>query len=180
MASENKPLGNDEINSIIEKHMPLIIKSISGTTGRYVSIENDEEFSIGLLAFTEALERYNEDKGAFPSFAKLVISSRVKNHLMKEKKNSYNISFEELAETGIEIEEGKSEKEDLGILKEEIEKFKKELKEFNITLEELADKSPKHEDTRKNAIGISKKVSKDEPITDYIFTKKRLPIKQIS
>lgn len=180
MASENKPLGNDEINSIIEKHMSLIIKSISETTGRYVSIENDEEFSIGLLAFTEALERYNEDKGAFPSFAKLVISSRVKNHLMKEKKNSYNISFEELAETGIEIEDGKSEKEDLGILKEEIEKFKKELKEFNITLEELADKSPKHEDTRKNAIVISKKVSKDEPITDFIFTKKRLPIKQIS
>lgn len=180
MAFENKPLGNDEVNLIIEEYMPLILKTISETTGRYVSIENDEEFSVGLLAFTEAVERYDEEKGIFSSFAKLVISSRVKNHIIKEKKNNINISFDELAEMGIEIEGKDESEEDNEILKEEIEKFKKELKDFNITLEDLAEKSPKHEDTRKNAIGISKKVSKDEPMTNFIFTKKRLPIKRIS
>ena len=54
-----------DIDSLIEKHMPFIIKSISDTTGRYVSCENDEEISIGLLAFNEAIERYDNDKGHF-------------------------------------------------------------------------------------------------------------------
>ena len=116
MAFENKPLGNDEVNLIIEEYMPLILKTISETTGRYVSIENDEEFSVGLLAFTEAVERYDEEKGIFSSFAKLVISSRVKNHIIKEKKNNINISFDELAEMGIEIEGKDESEEDLSLI----------------------------------------------------------------
>lgn len=64
--------------------MPLIIKTVSSITGRYVSVKNDDEFSIALMAFKEAVDKYYENKGIFSSFAKLVISSRVKNHLVRE------------------------------------------------------------------------------------------------
>lgn len=64
--------------------MPLIIKTVSSITGRYVSVKNDDEFSIALMAFKEAVDKYDENKGIFSSFAKLVISSRVKNHLVRE------------------------------------------------------------------------------------------------
>jgi RNA polymerase sigma factor len=48
---------NTDVNELIEKHMPFIIKSISDVTGRYVSCENDEELSVGLLGFHEAIEK---------------------------------------------------------------------------------------------------------------------------
>ncbi len=44
----------------IEKHIPFIISCISKFTGRYVSIENDDEYSIGMMAFVEAIEKYKE------------------------------------------------------------------------------------------------------------------------
>ena len=64
-------LGN--LNSLIERHMPFLIRTVSNFTGRYISVENDEEFSIGLLAFAEAVKRYEPDRGNFLSFAKLVM-----------------------------------------------------------------------------------------------------------
>ena len=52
---ENK-IKNTDINELIEEYIPFIIKTISKFTNRYVSIENDEEFSIGLVGFYEAVQ----------------------------------------------------------------------------------------------------------------------------
>ena len=51
-----------DINILIKEYMAFIIKTVSHVTGRYVCIDNDEEFSIGLLAFKEAvdLEEYKD------------------------------------------------------------------------------------------------------------------------
>ena len=100
-----------DIDSLIEKHMPFIIKSISDTTGRYVSYENDEEISVGLLAVNQAIERYDNDKGHFLSFAKLVISSRIKNYLKSENKHQHS-SFEYLVESRLSIKDEYVEKEE--------------------------------------------------------------------
>ena len=70
-------------NDFIEQSMPFIIKTTSSFLGRYVCTDNDEEFSIALIAFNEAIEKYNEDRGNFWAFAKLVIESRLKNNLRK-------------------------------------------------------------------------------------------------
>lgn len=174
-------LKQTDINILIESHMPFIIKTISKLTKRYVSIENDEELSIALLAFDEAVKKYSEDKGPFLPFAQLVISSRLKNHFKKESSKYLKVSLENLEEEGIQLsDELKNPVDDKDILIEEIESLKEEINSFGFTLDDLADEAPKHSDTRKNAISLSKKVSKDEPLTYFMFEKKRLPIKQIS
>ena len=70
-------------NDFIEESIPFIVKTTSSFLGRYVCTDNDEEFSIALIAFNEAIERYDEERGNFWSFAKLVIESRLKNNLQK-------------------------------------------------------------------------------------------------
>ncbi len=171
----------DNINDVIEEHIGFIINTISNVTGKYVSIENDEEFSIGLMGFLEALEKYDERKGAFISFAKLVIESRVKNYLIKESKNNNIVSIDKYNELGIDITNLISNPiEDKEELLNEIDKLKNELKLFKLTFEDLVDESPKHKDTRKNAINISEKASKDSEITTFLYSKKRLPIKNMS
>lgn len=174
-------LKETDINILIESHMPFIIKTISKITKRYVSIENDEELSIALLAFDEAVKKYSDDKGPFLPFAQLVISSRLKNHFKKERSKYLKVSLDNLEEEGIQLsDELKNPVDDKRLLIEEIESLKQEINSFGFTLDDLAEEEPKHSDTRKNAISISKKVSKDEPLTNFMFEKKRLPIRQIS
>jgi RNA polymerase sigma factor len=170
---------NTDVNELIEKHMPFIIKSISDVTGRYVSCENDEELSVGLLGFHEAIERYDNEKGHFLSYAKLVIGSRIKNYLKSENKHQHS-SLEDLLDKGLEIkDEYVEEKEDNGILLEEINKLKNEISSFGFTLEDLANEAPKQQATRMNAISLSEKISKEEELTSFMYLKRRLPIKRI-
>lgn len=170
---------NTSVNELIDKHIPFIIKSISDATGRYVSCENDEELSVGLLGFHEAIERYDNEKGHFLSFAKLVIGSRIKNYLKGENKHQHS-SLEELLDKGLEIkDEYLEQKEDNSILVEEINMLKAEISSFGFTLEDLANEAPKQQATRKNAISLSEEISKDEEFTSFMYVKKRLPIKRI-
>lgn len=172
---------NTDINALIEEYLPFIIKTISKFTNRYVSIENDEEFSIGLVAFHEAVQKYDNDKGPFMPFAKLVITSRLKNYFNKENQNKGHISIESLEEEGIKLEDSlKKPIEDKSSLLHEIDLLKEEINLFGFSLEDLVDEAPKHSDTRNNAIQLSEKISQDEPIMDFMYIKKRLPIKQIS
>ncbi|MGX7406078.1 hypothetical protein [Aerococcus urinaehominis] len=61
--------------------------------------------------------------------------------------------------------------------REEIEDWQDDLASFGISLDHLADQSPKHEDTRQRAINISEKSAGHPPITKPLYQKKRLPIK---
>jgi RNA polymerase sigma factor len=170
---------NTTVNGLIENHMPFIIKSISDVTGRYVSCENDEELSVGLLGFHEAIERYDNEKGHFLSYAKLVIGSRIKNYLKSENKHQHS-SLEELLDKGIDIKDEYFEpEEDNSILLEEINKLKNEISSFGFTLEDLVNEAPKQQATRKNAISLSEEISNDEEFTSFMYLKKRLPIKRI-
>ncbi|WP_315074435.1 RNA polymerase sigma factor SigI [uncultured Clostridium sp.] len=170
---------NTDVNELIEKHMPFIIKSISDVTGRYVSCENDEELSVGLLGFHEAIERYDNEKGHFLSFAKLVIGSRIKNYLKGENRHQHS-SLDELVDKGLDIKDEYFEpKEDNSILIDEINKLKNEISSFGFTLEDLVSEAPKQQATRKNAIILSEEISREEEFTSFMYLKKRLPIKRI-
>lgn len=181
---EVKTIKVEATEEFIEEHIPFIISCISKFTGRYVSIENDDEYSIGMIAFVEAIEKYKEKRGDFYAFARLVIESRLKNFFEKENKNSKNKSIEDYKEKGIDILETADNNEDLDLNREitidEIKKLKEEIDEFGFGFEELVNEAPKHKDTREKAIDISEKSSREKDITDFIFMKKRLPIKNMS
>ncbi|MCJ8342974.1 MAG: hypothetical protein MJH09_09040, partial [Cetobacterium sp.] len=105
----------------------------------------------------------------------------VKNYLIKENKKFDVVSIDFYNEIGIDINnilynpiEDKTE------LINEIQLFKEELSLFKLSIEDLIEEAPKHSDTRKNAINLSNKASKDSDITDFMYEKKRLPIKKIS
>lgn len=179
LVSFNKASTMDR-NDFIEQSMPFIIKTTSSFLGRYVCTDNDEEFSIALIAFNEAIEKYNEDRGNFWAFAKLVIESRLKNNLRKNARIA-DSSLEELTEGGMQIKDvGVTVDKTTSDLRDEILAFKKELEQFDITFEILAEKSPKHKDTRDRAIRIGYRVSDDGVLIEKVYEKKRLPIRDIS
>ncbi len=167
----------DNIDELVNNHFGFIVRKVSNITGRYVSVEDDDEFSIALSAFAEAVERYDEKKGNFLSFAGLVIESRIKTYLEQNNKYKNDLSLDELCENGKDFVEINNEKEDLI---EEINEFKEELFKFGLTLDDLVEKSPKHSDTRKRAIKIAETSSDEPQIVNLTYQKKKLPIREVS
>ena len=168
------------IEQLIAEHIPFIIKTISHLTGRYVTIGNDEEYSIALLAFEEAVKNYDDEKGSFLSYVRLVIESRLINYLKsKSVKNSQQtVSLDELYEKGIDFSNKEIKTDDT--LKEEISIYCKELHLFGLDLEMLADAAPKHRDTRNNAIDAAELSSTNEEVVEKMYKKKKLPIRLVS
>lgn len=161
----------EKIDAFIEQYLPFTIKVASEVKNGYIDAHNDEEFSIAMLAFHEAMSKYEYDKGHFLSFARLVIASRLKTYWKKEAKHEHDLLDQSnQAET----------KEDQYELVSEIKLFEEELLKFGISFENLVENSPKHEDTRIRAAEIGKKTSSDDEIMYLMYEKKRLPITLIS
>ena len=172
---QEEEISIENIEYLIEKYMAFLIKTVSSFTGRYISIENDEEFEIALLAFTEAIEKYQPEKGVFLAFAKLVIVSRLNNYVEKEKV----VSLDELYETGQDFQAEEAEEQD-NHLKQEILKYQKELLFFGLTFEKLADEAPRHKDTRETALDAAEKAGKDEEIVEETYRKRKLLIRRVA
>lgn len=162
------------MNSLIQEHYGFIIKVVSETTHRYVNVQADDSFSIGLQAFEEAVQKYDASKGAFLSFVKLVIRSRVIDFMRKELREPKSVSLDALHEEGQQFVDTTNNDE---VLVVEIENWKAKMAEFEISLEELVAASPRHQDTRQRAIAISEHSSQHPPITTELYAKKRLPVR---
>lgn len=82
---QEEEISIENIEYLIEKYMAFLIKTVSSFTGRYISIENDEEFEIALLAFTEAIEKYQPEKRCIFSFCKAGNCQQIKELCGKRK-----------------------------------------------------------------------------------------------
>lgn len=76
---------NDEeaLNRFIEEHRRFILSCAYKATGHFVT-ESDDEYSVALIAFHEAVKAYESEKGDFHAFAALVIRRRLIDHLKSQ------------------------------------------------------------------------------------------------
>ena len=64
--------------SVIVKYTPFILKTASDLTGRYINQGIDEEYSVSLIAFNEAIDSFDSTRGvSFFAFARVVIRRRL-------------------------------------------------------------------------------------------------------
>lgn len=62
--------------------------------GRYIDSETSEEYSVGLMAFNEAIDKFDSDKnGNFISYCNIVINHRIIDHIRKNKRENKAIPF---------------------------------------------------------------------------------------
>ena len=60
-------------NELIEQYKPFVAKTVSGVCKRYIE-ETDDEFSIGLIAFNEAIEKYTRLWSSLPNMRMHVLT----------------------------------------------------------------------------------------------------------
>lgn len=177
------------LNEMIDSYKPFIAKTVSSVCKRYI-YETDDEFSIGLIAFHEAIEKYSPDKGSsLLSFSEVLIKRRVIDYIRKQSKNqhvSFDITYSSMEEESpdmaivneLSLEEYKKKSEE-DLRKEEINQFQTLLKSFDLSFRDLVENSPKHSDARTNAISVAKLLVENSELKNFLFEKKRLPIKEL-
>ncbi len=170
-----------EKEDVIRDYMPFIVKCVSKCIGRYLGFLESEEFSVGLIAFDEAIQRYDFEKGNFIAYAELVISSRIKDFIKKENRNNdVPLSYFD-DDYGNAIENSFATKDfthDLDI-KNQMREFKEQLAIFGISIEKLVDDSPKHKDTRLRALAVARHIGSNHLLKNEFYKKKKLPYSQI-
>jgi len=155
-------------NDFINKYRPFILKTISGVTGKYIDTENSDEYSIGLSAFNEAIDCFDEGKGVmFFKFCSLVINRRVSDYIRHNKKHNmvYPFTyFEEPDNNTFEQTHLKTENDELGNFEftDETKDFEKKLNELGIKFEDLVRLAPKHKDSKSLCINIAKVIANDK------------------
>ena len=174
-------------NDMLKKYQPFIAKSVSEVCKRYIDPAKDDEFSIGLLAFDEAIEAYSEEKGSsFLSFARLVIKRKVIDYIRNEQKyptlSSLDEEYydEEQMENPSEVAAAKDRfqmETESWHRQQEIREFKEQLKQYKMSFEDLIEASPKHRDARESAVQVARLVFEDNDLKQQVLEKGRLPIK---
>ena len=189
--------GTDEavLEAFIQENKGFILSVASRTMKRYVT-DSDDEWSVALIAFDEAVRSYEESKGDFKIFAAMVIKRRLIDHIRSESRHNAEISVEPYAMDGdtgdgeevtglqLEVRSRTAEMADnagtSGSIKDEIVHLSGQLKEYGISFFELEEASPRAEKT-KNACAIAvRTLIGDEGMKASMIRKKTLPMKELS
>lgn len=185
---ENAKKNQEELNKLIHEYKPFIASTLQKRTGKYLKYGYDDELTIGMMAFKEAIEAYDKSKGKFLNFAKQVITLRAIDYYRKNQKEKDTIYLQENYEMengaieGVILNKAIEEYEHKNInemRRLEILEYKKELKEWGIEFAELVKASPKQQRLKKTYKEIAQFIVQDQDMLNKLITIKRLPLKEI-
>jgi RNA polymerase sigma factor len=177
-------------DEIIEAYQPFVKKVVSKVCHRFIDHTMDE-FSIGLVAFDQAIDQYKEGQGSkFLTFADLVIRRRVIDYIRKEARRG---KMESLDQTDLLDEEQPEEtliqqkaaldtyenERQIETRVEQIDAYQSMLQDFGITFLDLSKSCPKHLDARENAKQVAKVLATDKTLSKILLQTKQLPTKDL-
>ncbi|GAW92710.1 RNA polymerase sigma-I factor [Calderihabitans maritimus] len=172
---------------------PFVLRVASESVGRYVALGQDDESSIALMAFNEAIDQYDPGQETnFLTFAETVIKRRLIDYLRREtrrRQREFLISPEKTEEGypdsfPVSLQERQAveifnRQQEASERKEEIALFKKRLEEFGISLPDLARSSPRHKSARRRAMEAARILAEEDSLRESFLRHKMLPLKEL-
>ena len=143
-------------DELIKEYMPFIKSETSKFLHR-VPTYDDDELSISMIAFHEAIRSYSRTRGSFLKYASVIIKNRLIDYARKEQKQSGVLSIEMLGEereTSVE-NNMPDEKDEIAeyemrdATKFEIVELVRQMEPFGVSLSDVADNCPKQQKTIK-------------------------------
>ena len=176
---------NEEKDLLIEEYKPFIAACTERFTKRYVTYGEDDELSISMLAFNEAIEGYSIEQGNFLAFSSYVIKRRLIDYVRRQKVSPGVVALYSPKTAGdkvlLSIENTESlnrygEEKIKQQRKLEIQEYKSELNEWGITMDDLLTVSPKHYKTRELYKEVVQYILQSPILINEIISKKQLPL----
>lgn len=168
--------------NLIRDYTPFILKTASAAVKRFLVVGQDEEVSVALQAFDEALMAYTSPKPGFVAFAATVIRRRLIDHFRKEKRRN------EAPFSSLVNDDDDGWTESLGALesspnwekalerRDEMNHWSALLHQYGLSLDRVVKRTPKHADARERAIKLAVLVSQTEELHEIFVKDRKLPI----
>lgn len=176
------------LNDLLDSYAPFMKKAASQVCKRYID-DHDDEFSIALSAFHEAVKGYEKGKNAsFLTFAHMIIRRRIIDFIRKEsQRNEFSHAFHSVVEEGDDngwIQDSEAIKtfnieQQTVMRREEIALYEELLCSYDLSFAALVKVSPEHEDSRKSCMQIAQLIAETDEYLQFLMEKKKLPIKEI-
>lgn len=184
LAKEGNELIREEF---IQNHKPFIIKISSNICKRYLTWGHDDELSIALVAFNEAIDSFNpKDNASFYGFAKTVITRRLIDYFRKESKHQVlpltdwetdNDNFYDYdSKSSFELYKTEKQNHDFA---ETVQNYTTVLAKYGITMEDLVEVSPKHKDSKATLWRVAQELTEHPGLLKHLTKTKLLPLKEL-
>jgi RNA polymerase sigma factor len=174
-----------ERNELIDEYKPFVKKVLSQQLGRYIEEENDTCYAVGLAAFNEAINQYQKNRGAFLAFSTSVIRSRSIDQLRREKRYDDDVPLSALdpdqhqGHLNANRQLSVPGPEEQLLIREDLQVFIQRMSRLGITLDDLIRESPKHEDTRRNAIRAARCLFNSSEYSKDVLKTGKMPFKEL-
>lgn len=177
---------NAAADDLIRRYIPFIRAEGSKFMGRFCT-DSDDEYSIAMIAFHEAIVGYSRERGAFLKYAALLIRSRLTDYARKESRHQGNLSLDDSSEekerTLLDQVADKrdiyEESHNLEATQQEITELAEVLRQFGISFADVADHSPKQERTKETCLMVVRYAMENRELLEELLRTKKLPMNEL-
>lgn len=185
--------GAEARNMLIEKYQPFILKTAAAVSRRYLRPGEDDEISVAMMAFNEAIDSYNlQGNVPFLPFAEIVVRRRLVDFFRSQAARHKELPLSSLGpETDEEQRDAprlhalarEAENEHIRVeesieRREEILRFRAILDRYGLSFETLMRTTPKHADSRERLIEVARAVAGVPRLVEQIKRRRALPINE--
>ena len=173
-------------DELIRSYIPFIRSEAAKCISR-VCTEQDDEYSIALIAFHEAILGYERERGAFLGYASMLIKSRIIDYQRREARHQGQVSI--YAESGEddrtildEMADGRDHYEEavnLEATKQEIAELSAVMARFGVSFSDVADHSPRQERTLEACTRAIRWAAGDELLLEELLRTGKLPMARL-
>lgn len=175
-------------DDFIEQYMPFIRSETAKCTGR-LPHETEDELSIAMFAFYEAMMAYRSEKGAFLPLASLSIRNRLIDHGRRSRRHSGTISLDApqgdedartLSDTVADSRDSLRTYHDREAAQQEIEEFSDTLSAYALTLTEVAENCPQQERTLHACMAAVDYAKAHPALLEHLTATGKLPLSELA
>lgn len=186
------------MNQFIEENRKFIKACAYHAVHHFVN-ESDDEWSVALIAFHEAVQSYDESKGDFRAFAQMVIRRRLTDYIRSEARHSGEILVSpgsmdgevedseemtavewEVQKKAVDLSLEKDRGSSRATVKDEIEAVQQILSRYGFSFFDLADCSPKADKTKRSCAEAVAALLRDDALYAKMQRSRTLPIAELA
>lgn len=176
-----------KVDDLIRDYIPFIRSEASKCTSK-ICTEQDDEYAIAMMAFYEAIMGYEQGRGAFLSYAAMLIRSRIIDFQRKERRHQGHISL--YAESGDDDErtilDTVADERDYfeeaatrEATRQEIQELAQVMAGFGVSFSDVADNCPKQERTLEACARAIRYAAGNPQLLDELLRTQKLPMSQL-
>lgn len=177
---------NEAADQLIRQYIPYIRAEASKFAGR-ICTESDDESSIAMIAFHEAILGYSRERGAFLKYAAMLIRSRLTDYARKETRHQGILSLDEpgdedertLLEQVADRQDLIEQSQNLAATQQEIAELAGVLQQFGVSFADIADHSPKQERTKEICLTAIRYAMENRQLLEQLLKTKKLPLTEL-